>query len=62
MKRGLLSDAITLLWDIYQDDKTCRRAEQIREFLAEADPIGWGDEIEAEHDYAETDRSHQGPI
>jgi hypothetical protein len=31
-------------------------------FLAEADPIGWGDEIEAEHDYAETDRSHQGPI
>jgi hypothetical protein len=58
----LLSDAVCLLWDVYNDDKTGTHAERIAEFLADADPEGWADEAEAAHDYAETDRAQQGAI
>jgi hypothetical protein len=62
MKRDLLGDAVMLLWDVYNDDKTGARAEQILEFMEDADYEAWAEEMEAAHDYAETDRSHQGPI
>jgi hypothetical protein len=62
MKRDLLGDAVMLLWDVYNDDKTGRRAEQILAFMEDADHEAWAEEIDAAYEYAETDRSQQGPI
>jgi hypothetical protein len=62
MKRDLLGDAVMLLWDVYNDDKTGARAERILEFMKDADYEAWAEEIEGAYEYAETDRSQQGPI